>query len=1025
MKRMLINATQSEELRVALVDGQRLFDLDIENHSHEQKKGNIYRARVTRVEPSLEAAFVEFGSERQGFLPLKEISSEYFTKPVDQIQGRGKIEELVKEGTELLVQVEKEERGTKGAALTTFLSLAGRYMVLMPNNPRAGGISRRIEGEDRGQLKEALSALNIPKGMGVIIRTAGVGRTSEELQWDLDYLCQAFDSIKAATLTKRAPCLIYQEGDIITRAIRDYLKADISEMLIDNPDVFARAKEFVTAVMPSFANKVKQYKDDIPLFNRYQIESQIESAFEREVKLPSGGSLVIDPTEALVSIDINSARATKGNDIEATALNTNLEAAEEIARQLRLRDMGGLVVIDFIDMSPAKNRRAVEERMRDSLKHDRARIQIGSISRFGLMEMSRQRLRPSLGETAGHVCPRCIGTGYIRDLRSLALALLRLIEEEGSKDKTGEVRAQVPVDIATFLLNEKRVQIRSIENRNRIRVVIIPNPHMQTPHFEVKRLRENEVDLEHMDLEAEKPETAEVAYEPESKPAAKEQAAITSLAPPPPPPAPTAEPKAEQEKPTRKSHSQRRKDAAPKGPSKAAPEPVAKPGLISRLFSGLTNLLADDPVEATPEAKDNESKEKHNERQGERQGQGRRRRNRGNQRNEARRRSKEDQEITTIEPAADINPMQASEEESENAPRRRRRRRRRRSPDSVEQQSTTTENNENSEQEAVATEVPGRGENMVQEGLAPRAERKTHAQRAAEQGDASEEQPKESTQAADVIGSDVADASPTVSANTEEASEVTANEASAEVPTDTEEKPKRRRRRRKPKAETESQADESTAEAVDATAEAAPEAASEAAEEAGAEALAEALAEAAPEAAEEAVAEVGPEAAPELAAEAVATEAQISEAVVEAEEEAATAQESPEPAIAETTNAEAPAESEEAPVEKPTRSKARAANDPRERRRKRLAEKAAAEAKAAEEAAQAASAVADEAAEAATAATESLQAIENAPSDETSDVAVAEEKVATVEETASETVVPESIARTGDLFEEAAEKKGD
>ena len=984
MKRMLINATQSEELRVALVDGQRLFDLDIENHSHEQKKGNIYRARVTRVEPSLEAAFVEFGSERQGFLPLKEISSEYFTKPVDQIQGRGKIEELVKEGTELLVQVEKEERGTKGAALTTFLSLAGRYMVLMPNNPRAGGISRRIEGEDRGQLKEALSALNIPKGMGVIIRTAGVGRTSEELQWDLDYLCQAFDSIKAATLTKRAPCLIYQEGDIITRAIRDYLKADISEVLIDNPDVFARAKEFVAAVMPSFANKVKQYTDDIPLFNRYQIESQIESAFEREVKLPSGGSLVIDPTEALVSIDINSARATKGNDIEATALNTNLEAAEEIARQLRLRDMGGLVVIDFIDMSPAKNRRAVEERMRDSLKHDRARVQIGSISRFGLMEMSRQRLRPSLGETAGHVCPRCIGTGYIRDLRSLALALLRLIEEEGSKDKTGEVRAQVPVDIATFLLNEKRVQIRSIENRNRIRVVIIPNPHMQTPHFEVKRLRENEVDLEHMDLEAEKPETAEVAYEPESKPAAKEQAAITSLAPPPPPPAPTAEPKAEQEKPARKSHSQRRKDAAPKGPSKAAPEPVAKPGLISRLFSGLTNLLADDPVESTPEEKGKVSKDKGNERQGERQGQGRRRRNRGSQRNETRRRSKDDQEITTIEPAADVNPMQAGEEEGENAPRRRRRRRRRRSPDSVEQQSTTTENNANSEQEAVATEVPGRGENMVQEGLAPRAERKTHAQRAAEQGDASKEQPKEAAQAVDVIGNDVADASLTVSANTEEASEVTANEAAAEVPADTEEKPKRRRRRRKPKAETESQADESTAEAVDA--------------------------------------------APEVAPEAVATEAQISEARVEAEEGAATAQESPEPAIAETTNAEAPAESEEAPVEKPTRSKARAANDPRERRRKRLAEKAAAEAKAAEEAAQAAAAAADEAAEAATAATESLQAIENAPSDETSDVEVAEAEVTTVEaveEVASETVVPESIARTGDLFEEAAEKKGD
>ena len=1016
MKRMLINATQSEELRVALVDGQRLFDLDIENHSHEQKKGNIYRARVTRVEPSLEAAFVEFGSERQGFLPLKEISSEYFTKPVDQIQGRGKIEELVKEGTELLVQVEKEERGTKGAALTTFLSLAGRYMVLMPNNPRAGGISRRIEGEDRGQLKEALSALNIPKGMGVIIRTAGVGRTSEELQWDLDYLCQAFDSIKTATLTKRAPCLIYQEGDIITRAIRDYLKADISEVLIDNPDVFARAKEFVAAVMPSFANKVKQYTDDIPLFNRYQIESQIESAFEREVKLPSGGSLVIDPTEALVSIDINSARATKGNDIEATALNTNLEAAEEIARQLRLRDMGGLVVIDFIDMSPAKNRRAVEERMRDSLKHDRARVQIGSISRFGLMEMSRQRLRPSLGETAGHVCPRCVGTGYIRDLRSLALALLRLIEEEGSKDKTGEVRAQVPVDIATFLLNEKRVQIRSIENRNRIRVVIIPNPHMQTPHFEVKRLRENEVDLEHMDLEAEKPETAEVAYEPESKSAAKEQAAITSLAPPPPPPAPSTEPKAE-EKPARKSHSQRRKDAAPKGPSKAAPEPVAKQGLISRLFSGLTNLLADDPAEATPEEKDDAPKEKRNERQGERQGQGRRRRNRGSQRNETRRRSKDDQEITTIEPAADLNPMQPSEEEGENAPRRRRRRRRRRSPDSVEQQSTATENNENSEQADTTTEVPGRGENMVQEGLAPRTERKTHAQRAAEQGEASEEQPKDAPQA--VEGESVNEALTEASDNTD-AGEVTeapteaANEAPAEATADTEEKPKRRRRRRKPKAETESQADESTAE----TAEAVTETASEIATEAGSETTPEKTPEAAPAA---------------VAQETATAEEQTSEVAAEVAEEAETAEVAPEQdstelASEKTTNAEAQAESEEAPVEKPTRSKARAANDPRERRRKRLAEKAAAEAKAAEHAAQAAAVAADEAAAAATAATESLQAIESAPSDETVEVAVTEPETViaeSVEETDVEPAVPESIARTGDLFEEAAEKKGD
>ncbi|WP_420550804.1 Rne/Rng family ribonuclease [Litorivicinus lipolyticus] len=749
MKRMLINATQSEELRVALVDGQKLFDLDIESTAREQKKGNIYRARITRVEPSLEAAFVEFGSERQGFLPLKEISSEYYNKPVDQIQGRPRIEELVKEGTELLVQVEKEERGTKGAALTTYLSLAGRYMVLMPNNPRAGGISRRIEGEDRGQLKEALSALEIPKGMGVIIRTAGVGRTSEELQWDLDYLCQAFETIKQATLTKRAPCLIYQEGDIITRAIRDYLKADINEVLIDNPEVFTRAKDFVASVMPSFASKIRQYTDDIPLFNRYQIESQIESAFEREVKLPSGGSLVIDPTEALVSIDINSARATKGNDIEATALNTNLEAAEEIARQLRLRDMGGLVVIDFIDMSPAKNRRAVEERMRDSLRHDRARVQIGSISRFGLMEMSRQRLRPSLGETAGHVCPRCLGTGYIRDLRSLALALLRLIEEEGGKDKTGEVRAHVPVDIATFLLNEKRAQIRQIENRNRTRVVIVPNPNMQTPQFEVKRLRENEVDMEGFDYEADLPEIEAPSYEPVSKPAAREQAAITSLAPPPPPP-PAAEPAAPRAE--RKTQQERRKNSQPKGPSKTThAEVVASApsrGLFSRFISGLTNLLADDepkiePVAAPAETEKSDSKKSRNKDEGQGQSRGSNRRRRGPRRDN----EPKPQEIVEAGGAVDLNPAAPpSEDESdESQTRRRRRRRRRRSGETTADANAQISNESNANESADIVEDQAQGEAaapvaapkrsrtrpvaMSQDDLAPRASRQTHEQR--------------------------------------------------------------------------------------------------------------------------------------------------------------------------------------------------------------------------------------------------------------------------------------------------------
>lgn len=493
MKRMLINATHSEEVRVALVNGQRLYDLDIEHRSRIQKKDNIYKGKITRVEPSLEAAFVDFGAERHGFLPLKEISRQYFIKDPKDIQGRVNIKEVIREGQEILVQVDKEERGNKGAALTTFISLAGRYLVLMPNNPRAGGISRRIEGEERQALKDALGELNIPNDMGVIVRTAGLGRTAEELQWDFDYLATLWDAIREAGEKRPAPFLVHQESNVIIRAIRDYLRKDIGEVLIDSQETYEEASNFVNLVMHDFSSKIKFYQDETPLFSRYQIESQIETAFDREVKLPSGGSIVIDPTEALTSIDINSSRATRGADIEETALQTNLEAAEEIARQLRLRDIGGLVVIDFIDMGPARNQREVENRMREALEADRARVQIGRISRFGLLELSRQRLRPSLGETSSIVCPRCDGQGHIRDVKSLALSILRLIEEEVMKERTGEIHAQVPVLVATYLLNEKRQDLLDIERRYKIRTLIIPNQNLETPHFEVQRIRDDQV----------------------------------------------------------------------------------------------------------------------------------------------------------------------------------------------------------------------------------------------------------------------------------------------------------------------------------------------------------------------------------------------------------------------------------------------------------------------------------------------------------------------------------------------------
>ena len=544
MKRMLINATHPEELRVALVDGQRLFDLDIESSSREQKKANIYKGRITRVEPSLEAAFVDFGAERHGFLPLKEISKEYFKKSPGQIEGKINIKDVVSEGQEVIVQVDKEERGNKGAALTTFISLAGRYLVLMPNNPRAGGISRRIEGDERAQLKEAMNDVQVPKSMGIIVRTAGIGRTSEELQWDLNYLVQFWEAITQAAGERKAPFLIHQESNVIIRAVRDYLRQDIGEVLIDANGVYEDVLNFVRAVMPTFENKIKLYKDEIPLFSRYQIEGQIETAFQREVKLPSGGSIVIDPTEALVSIDINSSRATKGHDIEETALQTNLEAAEEIARQLRLRDMGGLIVIDFIDMTPAKHQREVEQKVREALEIDRARVQVGKISRFGLLEMSRQRLRPSLGETRSEVCPRCEGQGTIRGIESLALSIMRLIYEESSKDKTGEVRAVVPVPVATFLLNEKRKQLADIEARQEVSVVVVPVPHMETPHFEIIRMRLDETTPEHLSshqVAQEYSEREEEIFEaPAPEKPAREQAAVKAIRPTAPAPTPAA-----------------------------------------------------------------------------------------------------------------------------------------------------------------------------------------------------------------------------------------------------------------------------------------------------------------------------------------------------------------------------------------------------------------------------------------------------------------------------------------------------
>ncbi|MES2406598.1 MAG: Rne/Rng family ribonuclease [Pseudomonadota bacterium] len=492
MKRMLFNATQAEELRVAIVDGQKLVDLDIESAAKEQRKSNIYKGIVTRVEPSLEAAFIDYGMDRHGFLPFKEVSRACFANDVADV-SRARIQDVLREGQEIIVQVEKDERGNKGAALTTYISLAGRYLVLMPNNPRGGGVSRRIEGEERNELRDVMAQLEIPHGMSIIARTAGIGRGVEELQWDLNYLLQLWNAIDSAASSQKGAFLIYQESSLVIRAIRDYFQPDIGEILIDTEEVFEQAHQFMSHVMPGNVHKVKLYKDDVPLFSRFQIEHQIESAYSREVTLPSGGAIVIDHTEALVSVDVNSARSTRGADIEQTAYNTNLEAAEEVARQLRLRDLGGLIVIDFIDMESQRNQREVENRLRDSLHHDRARVQFGKISKFGLMELSRQRLQPSLGESSHQPCPRCSGTGFIRGIESTALHILRIIQEDAMKENTGAIHAQIPVDVATFLLNEKRSDIFAIESRLKVNVLLIPNIHLVTPHYKISRLRHDEL----------------------------------------------------------------------------------------------------------------------------------------------------------------------------------------------------------------------------------------------------------------------------------------------------------------------------------------------------------------------------------------------------------------------------------------------------------------------------------------------------------------------------------------------------
>ncbi|HEU0219967.1 MAG TPA: Rne/Rng family ribonuclease [Gallionella sp.] len=571
MKRMLFNATQPEELRVAIVDGQKLIDLDIETAGKEQRKSNIYKAVITRIEPSLEACFVEYGGNRHGFLPFKEVAPQFYQPGSG---NRPSIREALREGQELLVQVEKDERGNKGAALTTYISLAGRYIVLMPNNPSGGGVSRRIEGEERDELREVLAHVEVPQGMSIIARTAGIGRNEEELQWDLDYLKQLWDAIEDAAKAEKAPSLIYLESSLVVRAIRDYFNPEIGEILIDTEDVYQQALAFMSTVMPNNVNRIKRYVDDVPLFSRFQIEHQIESAHAREVRLPSGGAIVIDHTEALTAIDINSARATKGSDIEATAFNTNLEAAEEIARQLRLRDLGGLIVIDFIDMESSRNQRDVENRLRDSLHYDRARVQTAKISRFGLLELSRQRLAPSLGESNYIACPRCSGIGHIRGTESSALHILRIIQEEAMKESSAAIHVQVPVDVATFLLNEKRSDIHRIESRLKVAITLIPNPHLETPNYSISRLRQDDLTGDMLQASyklVEKPvEEKPLTAVQEQQKASRAQAVVQGITP------------------------------AQPAPMKKAEE--AKPSILGKLFGWIKTLGAEEQPKAKPAA---------------------------------------------------------------------------------------------------------------------------------------------------------------------------------------------------------------------------------------------------------------------------------------------------------------------------------------------------------------------------------------------------------------------------------------
>ena len=634
MKRMLFNATQAEELRVAIVDGQKLVDLDIESAAKEQKKSNIYKAVITRIEPSLEAAFVDYGAERHGFLPFKEISRAYFQPGVEA--SRATIKEALREGQELIVQVDKDERGNKGAALTTFVSLAGRYLVLMPNNPRGGGVSRRVEGDERAELRDVMDQLQVPSGMSLIARTAAIGRNAEELQWDLNYLMQLWKAIDGAANQQKGAFLIYQEGSLVIRAIRDYFQPDIGEILIDTDEVFDQASQFMAHVMPATVNRIKRYRDDVPLFSRFQIEHQIESAYSRQVNLPSGGAIVIDHTEALVSVDVNSGRSTRGADIEETAFKTNLEAAEEVARQLRLRDLGGLIIIDFIDMESQRNQREVENRLRDGLRLDRARVQTGKISRFGLMELSRQRLRPALAETSYIPCPRCSGTGHIRSAESAALHILRILEEEAMKDNTATVLTQVPVDVATFLLNEKRADIQAIELRHKVNVLLIPNIHLETPQHSIVRLRHDELNQD---------ELQQPSYKMVDAPAedAEKQASGAAEAKPP------------------------RQEAAIKGITSSQPAPIVdeksragaeKPegGFIAKILGWFRSTPAPAPV-AKPERKPRNNVQRDGQRDGRRGG-----RNNNNRRDEER-------EGREPRPAREARPAQTATRDENQKPR--------------------------------------------------------------------------------------------------------------------------------------------------------------------------------------------------------------------------------------------------------------------------------------------------------------------------------------------------------------------